>query len=59
MVQVFFHNSPIRFVRVMNAPVVPHPDVRRAGVVAHVALVHLLWTTFCKRRQRKQTFTTC
>ncbi len=40
----------------MNPPVVPHPNICRAGVVAHIALVHLLHTTFCNRGQMKQTY---
>lgn len=48
----YLNNSPIRLVRVMNPPVVPHANVRRAGVVAHVALIHLLHGTFCNRRKK-------
>lgn len=40
------NNSPIRLVRVMDPPMVPHPDVRGTGVVAYVTLVHLLLGTF-------------
>lgn len=49
-------NSPIRLVRVVNPPVVPHPNICRAGVVAHIALIHLLHSTFCVRRQMKQMY---
>lgn len=43
------NNSPIRLVRVVNPPVVPHPDICRAGVVAHVAFIHLLHPIFWNR----------
>ena len=38
--------SPVRLVRVVDAPVVPHPNVRRAGVVTHVTLVHFWHAAF-------------
>lgn len=51
-----FLNSPIRLVRVVDPPVVPHPNIRGAGVVAHVALVHLLHSTFYNRGQTKDIY---
>lgn len=39
------NNSPIRFLGVVDAAVVPHAHVRRAGVVADVALEQLLQNT--------------
>ena len=37
---------PVRLVRVVDAPVVPHTDVRGAGVVTHVTLVHFWHAAF-------------
>lgn len=48
-------HSPIRLVRVVNPAVVPHPNIRGAGVIAHVTLVHLLYAAFCKGRVQKLT----
>lgn len=41
----------------MNPPVVPHPNICRAGVVTHITLVHLLHATICKRGQMNQICT--
>lgn len=43
-------DSPIRFLGVVDAPVVPHAHVRGAGVVADVALEQLLQNTIWDRK---------
>lgn len=45
-------NSPIRFFRVMDPPMVPHTNVRRAGVVAQITLKQLLQTTIYDKKKR-------
>lgn len=37
-------HKPVWFIRVVDSPMVAHPNIRRAGIVAHIAFENTLLT---------------